>query len=249
MNTQTKQVATISEYWKKELNDIVKSPNGSYLKKTLGIYKLDSITNEIALHRITQAFTVVAPKIKTEQDYIECKMTLYGTLQKMTKLGIDLNDTEYWHLTPYGTEINADYQYQALLRAFAKSGMLALPRFEYILKDEEFATEDENGKIIVRYLDKGLPKTISLSDLSSDKYRIFFCLLNIIDGKTKKLLHQIKVQMSVEEILKRKQSSKTKDSGETIKYTDKQTGQKNEYKKKKNQFGKNGQKNKLTKLF
>jgi hypothetical protein len=111
------------------------------LKKDLKIYELDSVTSITAFSRIKKAFLKSAPYIKTDQDFIDCKITFYGSLQKLKRLGIDLNDLDSWFINNYKSTITAQYQYQALLRSAAKKGYICLPTIYYLLPEEEFYTQ------------------------------------------------------------------------------------------------------------
>jgi len=194
------------------LNRLMQSP--STLQRELSRYELSGITNLAALSRIKKAYLKASKKIETEQDLLDCKTTFYGSLQKMKRLGIDINDIDLWFINVYGNSIKAEYMYPALLRSAARRGFPCFPIFEFILKEEEFSTRRaENNRILIDYCDKGLAKNITIETLHD--FRIFFLLLDIRhEGR---LIHQEKVQMTSDEILKHKEMSKNKDKGAEVK--------------------------------
>lgn len=185
--------------------------NPAGLQKELARYDLSGITSLTALSRIKKAYLSASEHLQSDQDLLDCKTGLYASMQKLSRLGIDLNDIDLWFINQYKKEIKAEYVYQALLRSAAKRGYHCLPVFEFILKDEKFCTYyAENGRIIIDYRDEGLPKDVTLDNLSD--YKFFFLLLNI--KKDGKLIHQEKIQLTPAQVLKHKLMSKTKDKGE-----------------------------------
>lgn len=193
----------------KNLTDNIQS-----MQKDLNRYGLSAISNQIALDRIRKAMLAASEHIKNEQDLIDCKTSLYSSLQKMKRLGIDFDEVDLWFVSNYKKDVKADYLYTALLRSASKRGYNCLPTFEYILQDEKFSTYyGQDGRIYIDFRDEGRPKDIKLANLSD--YRLFFLLLDIKDSKGK-LIHQVKINFTPEEVLKRKAMSRMKDSSSSV---------------------------------
>lgn len=203
-----------------QLQEMLSAPN--LLKRDLERYGVSGMSSVAALSKIKQAFLAAEKHITCEEKLTESKIAFYGSLQRLVRTGIDLDDVDAWHITSYKHKLKAGYQYQALLKAAKKKGYICLPRFEYILADEKFATYyDQNGIIQIDYRDEGLAKNITIENL--DDYRIFFLLMNIY--KNGKLVWQEKVQCTPNEIRTIKSSSNTKDKGEMVKRLDYKTRQ------------------------
>ena len=186
-----------------------KTDNIKKLMKEFGL----RIDDKVALGKIKAAY-IKNDKYITSRELLEkATLSLCGSLQEIQRIGIDLNRSDGWFVSGYKTDLKAQYEYKALLRVASENGFPAFVRFEYILKDEKFATyDDERGIIRVDYRDECLDKSITLENMEK-KFRMFFCLIDI-KNKDGKLIHQQKVQMTPEEIMKSKASSSTKDSYE-----------------------------------
>ncbi len=125
------------------------------LKKDLARYDLKDMVNIVAFDRVKKAFLKAQKSIETEQDLLDAKISLYGSLQKLKRLEIDLNDIDLWFINVYGKDIKADYMYQALLNSASRRGFPCFAKFEYILKDEKFSTSyNANGRIQINYIEK-----------------------------------------------------------------------------------------------
>lgn len=194
------------------------------LKRDLSQYQLSDISNVAVYSRVKKAFLSAAAHIKTDQELTDCKVQFYGSMQKLKRLGIDLNDLDCWFINIYKSKIEAQYQYQALLRSAANKGYTCLPTIYYLLPEEvgidqqtgkpkNFHTKrDENDIIRIHYINTGLKKNINLDTIKD--FHSFFILMNI---KHKgRLIHQEELFLSPEEILERKDKSKTKDSGTEV---------------------------------
>ncbi len=161
------------------------------IRNILKEYNIDINLKEglSSLNKIKKGFLSIAKHIRTEEDLKNSIISLCGSLQTLQRLGIDLNQHDLWFVSGYKLDLKANYEYRALLRVAAKRGYSAFVKFEYILKDEEFATSyDERNRIRIHYMDKGLPKDINL-DTMEEEYKFFFCLLTI-NNKKGEFIHE-----------------------------------------------------------
>lgn len=199
------------------LNELAKlTSKTDNIKKLMKEFDL-RITNEVSLGKIKEAYIKNEKHITNKELLNKATLSLCGSLQEIQRLGIDLNRSDGWFVSGYKTDLKAQYEYKALLRVASENGYPAFVRFESILKDEKFATyDDDRGIIRIDYRDECRDKSVTLENME-EKFRMFFCLIDI-RNKDGKLLHQQKVQMTPKEILVIKSKTTTKDSYETEKW-------------------------------
>lgn len=195
------------------------------LTTDLAKYDISNITNLAVLSKVKKAWLEASKYITNEQEAADCKLQFYGSLQKLKRIGIDLNDLDCWFINSYKSKIEAQYQYQALLRSAAKKGYICSPTIYYLLPEEVglnketgqpknfYTTRDENNAIRIHYTNYGLKKEINLNTIKD--FHSFFILMNISDKKGRMILSQ-ELFLTPEEILERKEKSKTKDSGSQV---------------------------------
>lgn len=192
------------------------------IKSQIRKYDLE-IKNEVAIKKIEMAISDLSNKtdwntkqkvMQTEQDWQICHLSLYGSLQKMRDLGIDIDRSGDWFINNYGKRLTAQYMYPALLNSIRSKGLICLPRFYHVWKDEEFIIKEDNqGNINVEYTPDLERPTIKMDNL--DEFKKFICVIRI-KNLNNELIHSDYKMMGIDDILKRKAKSSTKDKGEMV---------------------------------
>ena len=180
------------------------------------------INNEVALKKIELAIQDLIQKVdfktkqkimQTDGDWQQCFLALYGSLQKMQNLGIDINRSDDWFINNYGKKLTAQYMYTALLNAIKNKGLICLPSFYFVYKDEKISIKKEEGQLKISY--EPCLKKPHLTLKNIEEYEGFVCEM-IIKNLSNELIFADYVIMSPDDILKRKAKSTTKDKGEFV---------------------------------
>ena len=192
------------------------------IKSQVRKYDLE-INNEVALKKIEMAISDLNQKkdwntkqkvMQTENDWQICHLSLYGSLQKMRDLGIDINRSGDWFINNYGKQLTAQYMYPALLNSIKSKGLICLPKFYHIWRDEKILIkEDDKGSIGIEYTPDLDRPTITIENLN--EFKKFICVIRI-KNLNNELIHSDYKMLGVDDILKRKAKSTAKDKGEEV---------------------------------
>lgn len=174
------------------------------------------ITNEVVLQKLKNAISDLDKKtdwktkqkiMQTAEDWQICYLSLYGSLQKMRDLDIDINESDDWFINSYGKKLTAQYMYPALLKAIKRKGLVCLPRFYSVYKGEKFSIKEEGKLLNINYEPKLSKPHLTIENLN--EYEGFVCKM-VIKNLKNELIHNDYVILSAEDILKRKGKSTSK---------------------------------------
>ena len=180
------------------------------------------ITNEVVLQKLKNAISDLNKKtdwktkqkiMQTAEDWQMCYLSLYGSLQKMRDLDIDINESDDWFINSYGKKLTAEYMYPALLKAIKRKGLVCLPSFYFVYKDEKFSIKEEGEVLNINYQPKLSKPHLTIENLN--EYEGFVCKM-VIKNLKNEIIHNNYIIFSAEDILKRKGKSTSKDKGEKV---------------------------------